>query len=424
MPARPHTTVAKPLVQKNEKKKKKKEAEKEKEEAQHEQQEREEEEEEADGAAAPVRGGDEDDDDEVEEEDDDAQSSNFDAATMDDGLALQIVADEEVAPEPEPAPATESAGTPAFESSSAWSDARAHFEEPFQLVSSLRAHLAKEASSRASPSPAPAVLSYTDLEHVRHRSCAILSAAVAGEELVGRILPEAGSLALDQLRVVMAAAPAGMLFPVEAVVEAAEADRPAVVLLRRSLLEGAPASALTFFDALQRPHALSRCFRAGSTYRPVLVALHQYVRCVRFLAGQGAPYAAGGVRQLPWLAQADGDDAGDSDESSAGRVQLPPSALLLLHPRHQSHLYDPASSGEVMDARSQEVQRARYLSPESVRSGLFGEPAEVWCAGVTMWEAAHAGMLWLASKLAHACTRATLRRARSPLVSQHATTQV
>lgn len=375
--ARPLAGVAEPLsLRKDEKKKKATQ----KEEETVDQQQREQEERDEDGAA--VAASDDDDDNggvEDAEEEEESGDSGLVATTMDGG-APRVVADEEPGPAPESAPEPEPEPAAAF--------ARTEFEEPFQLVSELRAHLDAEA---AASSRAPPVVAFSDLEQVRRHSPAVLSAVVAGVGVLGRVLPDAATAV--QLRSLLDAAPPGLLMPVHAIVEA-DADGSAVMLVRRSLLEapesgsasvgdaGAPATPLTLHDALQAPHALSSCFQAGASFRPVLAALLQYVQCARFLVQHGAAFAAGGVRQLPWLAQAD---------AGAGRVQLPASALLLLHPTHQSHLYERGASAQALDALSQERQRARYLSPETVRSGLFDEPAEVWCVGVTMWEAAHAG---------------------------------
>jgi len=222
----------------------------------------------------------------------------------------------------------------------------------------------------------------------------IESSSSEGTKVFGRVIADADTL--EQLMDVHEQAPPGLLLPIAAVAmnNAADAEEAGALLVCRDLTEvpaevsaaaGAAQPVHTLFDALQRPEVLGRCFdkSSGTSFAPVLEALVDYVLCVRFLWDYGVPFAAGGVRQLPFLRQADG----------SAHVQLPVSNLLLLSPALYPHLFDRQLSAEELDARSSELQTARYLSPEGVRDAVLNEATEAWAVGVTISEVLRRGAI-------------------------------
>jgi hypothetical protein len=252
---------------------------------------------------------------------------------------------------------------------------------------------------------------WPELQQVRRFNADVISAELPSSAngghspaaVFGRIIPDEDALA--QLLEVHQQAPSYMLMPVAAVAVGAggpDGEAAGALLVRRDFVDAsstgaaAPPPVRTLYDALQRPEVLGRCFARGSSFAPVLVALMQYVDCVRFLFEHGMPFAAGGVRQLPFLPPQSNGGHGHGAAATAAtpsRVQLPASNLLLLSPSLYPHLFDSSLSAAELDARSAELQAARYLSPEGVRDNIVSEATESWAVGVTIGEVLRRGAL-------------------------------
>jgi hypothetical protein len=251
---------------------------------------------------------------------------------------------------------------------------------------------------------------WPELQQMRRFNADVISAVLpssADDEGDGPVTAVFGRLiadedALAELLEVHQQAPSYLLMPVTAVAVGAggpDEEAAGALLVRRDFVDTSSAAAAappvrTLYDALQRPEVLGRCFARGSSFAPVLVALMQYVDCVRFLFEHGMPFAAGGVRQLPFLpSQSNGHLGHGAAAAIPSRVQLPVSNLLLLSPSLYPHLFDSSLSAAELDARSAELQAARYLSPEGVRDNVVSEATESWAVGVTIGEVLRRGAL-------------------------------
>ena len=285
-------------------------------------------------------------------------------------------------------------------------------ESPFAFAPTLRAQMteAKQQAHAASSSSAPSVaasprmIPFSTLRSVHQINAEVLEASIPSANdppelvaVVGRVIDVD---LFESLRTLLSDPSAtGLLMPVEALVEpsATTPGQAGLVLVRRSgvLEDAATGSPLTLHASLQSAQGLGSCFQPGSSsIRPLLVALADYVRAVQWLLQHDAPTMVGGLHQIPFLPSSLNASAPASSASSSSppRVQLPASSLLLLHRSLCPHLFDSAASPAFLEARSQELQAARYLAPESVRDGTVGtEATEVWALGCTLWESVHQG---------------------------------
>lgn len=282
-------------------------------------------------------------------------------------------------------------------------------ESPFAFAPTLREQMSEakqqaqaQASSSSSVASVPRTIQFSEMHSVNQINAEVLEASIPSASGSAELVPVVGRVVdaelFESLRALLSAASASgaQLMPIEALVEPAPTTpgQAGVVLVRRSgVLEDSVGLPLTMHASLQSAQGLGSCFQPGSTsLRPLLVALAEYVRGVQWLLQHDAPTMVGGLRQIPFLPSASASASSSSSSSSDSRVHLPASSLLLLHRSLYPHLFDSAASAAFLEARSQELQSARYLSPESVRDGVVGtEATEVWAIGCTVWEALHQG---------------------------------